>query len=150
MTYEQFYVGTLGLTMAGVIVYFARHWLQPRKQGESLAEFVQRVTAEQEAREEAQKTLSNSPVKYANALFTFAMLIGLIWLLLHVHYWRWIATGYVVIGAALAPRLFALPPGWGILTFADRVWWRITHAWYWPLLAFKNFENSRRYSREKH
>lgn len=142
MSYEQFFIGTLSLTMAGVVVYLAKHWLQPRKQGESLTDFVQRVAAEQEARRKARKALANSPVKLANALFTNAMLIGLIWLLLHAPYVRWIAVGYVVIGAALAPRLFALPPGWGILTFGDRVWWRTTHAWFWPFLAIQKFRRN--------
>lgn len=141
MSYQQFFLVTLSLTTAGIIVYFARHWLQPRKQGESLGEFVQRVAAEQEARREAQKTLTNSPVKLANALFTCAMLIGLIWLLLHAPYVRWIAVGYVVIGAVLASRLFAQPPGWGILTVFDRLWWRTTHAWLWPFLVIQKFRN---------
>ncbi len=141
MTYEQLYIGTLSLTMAGVVVYAARHWLQPRKEGESITEFAQRVVTEQEARREAQKALTNSPIKLANALFTCTMLIGLIWLLLHAPYWRWIAVGYVLIGATLASRLFAQPPGWGILTFFDHLWWRTTHAWFWPLLVIQKFRN---------
>lgn len=111
MTYEQFYIGTLCLTMAGVVVYAARHWLQPRKKGESIAEFVQRVAADCEAHKEAKKALMNSRVKLGNALFSNAMLLGLIWLMLHAPYARWIAVGYVAIGAMLAARLLARPPG---------------------------------------
>jgi hypothetical protein len=139
MTYDQFFIVTLSLTMAGVIVYFARHWLQPRKQGENFSEFAQRIAVERQAYQDAIRELTNSQIKRTNALFTQAMLIGLIWLLLHVPYWRWIAVGYVVIGAALATRLFALPSGWGILTSSDRVWWRITRAWYWPFLVIQKF-----------
>lgn len=143
MTYDQFFIVTLSLTIAGFFIYFARHWLQPRKQGESFSEFAQRVAADRQAYQEAKGELTNSQIKRTNALFTQAMLIGLIWLLAHAPYWRWVAVGYVVIGAALATRLFALPAGWGILTFSDRAWWRITLAWYWPLLVIQKFRKQK-------
>lgn len=141
MTYEQFYIGTLCLTMAGVVVYAARHWLQPRKKGESITEFAQRVAADREAYKEAKKALINSRIKLGNALFSNAMLLGLIWLMLHAPYSRWIAVGYVAIGATLAARLLARPPGWEILTVLDRLLWRIEHAWFWPFLVLRNIRN---------
>lgn len=138
MTYEHFYIGTLCLTMAGVVMYAARHWLQPRKKGESIAEFAQRVAADRKTYKEAKKALMNSRVKLGNALFSNAMLLGLMWLMVHAPYVCWIAVGYVVIGATLAVRLLTRPPGWEIITVLDRLLWRIEHAWFWPLLVLRN------------
>lgn len=141
MTYEQFYIGTLCLTMAGVVMYAARHWLQPRKNGESIAEFAQRVAADREAYKEAKKALMNSRVKLGNAIFSNTMLLGLMWLMVNAPYVGWIAVGYVGIGATLAARLLTRPPGWEILTVLDRLLWRIEHAWFWPLLVLRNIRN---------
>lgn len=141
MTYDQFFIATVSLTIAGFIVYAVRHWLKPRNKGEGLSEFAQRIDADRQAYREAKRELTNSRIKIANALFSNAMLIGLMWLMAHAPNGRWIALGYVAVGAALATSLLARPTGWAILTFLDRLLWRIEHAWFWPLLVLRNIRN---------
>lgn len=139
MTYDQFFIVTVSLTIAGFIVYTLRHWLKPRNKGEGLAEFAQRIDADRQAYREAKGELTNSRIKRANSLFSNAMLIGLMWLIAHAPNARWIALGYVAVGTALATSLLARPTGWAILTFLDRLLWRIEHAWFWPLLVIRKF-----------
>jgi len=142
MEHQQIILGLAGLIAAAIIMYRFRHYLRPRNNGESLAEFAKRAQASRAAYIEA-KMAMHGPKSAAITvnLINIVMLIGLMWLLTHVHTVRWIAVAYVVIGAYLAPRLIATPPGWGILTTMDRLLWRIDYSWFWPLLAIRYIRN---------
>lgn len=137
--YHQAVVAIVCLTWAAALMYRFRLYLRPRNKGESWLTFIQRARNDRTAYLKAKATLHGTrATTVVIGLFNIAMLLGLMWVILHFELLRWIALAYVAIGAYLTPRLLKTPAGYEQVTVFDRVTWRFDYSWFWPFLLTRN------------
>ena len=127
------------IAIAAGVLYRFRFFLRPRRRGESWAEFVRRALRSDEEVRQAQSQL------FGSRLSTMAMAIfdGLVLVVALVAIWLdrsllWPIAIYVALGALGAPLLTTRPAGYRAMSLLERMTWRATHAWFWPLYLVLN------------
>lgn len=141
MSYHDIYQIAIGLvcfTVAGLVVYHFRHLLRPMKKGEALRDFVARSYEEKQLDKAAKQSMLGRRTP-AFTVMNVSLLLLTAWLSKYEVTFVFIVFGYLAIGVILtkAQARAARRPDYHRLGPVDRLYYRITFAWGWPLFYLK-------------
>lgn len=124
--------------MAGMLVYYARYYLRPRKKGESLGEFVARTQEEKRLDRIAKAQMFGQWTVMLHAA-NGALLLFIVWLAQYSPTFLFGAFIYIFVGFFLTrdPARAARRSDYCRLGPLDRFQYRMMFAWAWPFYFLK-------------
>jgi len=125
-------------TAAGMLVYYLRHYLRPRKKGESMAAFVARAEEEKRLDRIAKTQMFGSWTVTLHSA-SIALILAILWLSQYSPVFLFGAAVYVIAGVFLTkqPAEAARRPDYDRLGRLDRMQYRMMFAWAWPYYFLK-------------
>lgn len=136
------FIPLLSLFMAALVMKHFRRYLQPRHQGETLGQFLERVREDRRLDKLAAAQMLG-PSTAAFNVISMLLLMGFAWVQT-IEYVRYVALFYLVAGIAFTREAArtARRPDYGRLGWINRIHYRLFFAWFWPLHLWKSKEET--------
>ena len=125
------------LVAAAIIMHSLRHFFRPRKNGQSLTEFIEEASKEGQLDQRAKFQMLGTHTKLINAV-QFLLMLATLWC---TRYWTplpiWVVA-YLAIGfwATRKPAALNRRPDYERLAVYDRFQYRLSYAWFWPAYMY--------------